>query len=236
MLLLLSIRKPTVAGTSSAENISSGLRLRIVDDRERLLRQAGDVAAAAIANRNMKDDELRLGLEGGLVLRQASGWVDVKNETKAATRIGMRCCQSHRRVLRSSPSHFQITTAARFRIMRLPASEPSPINANNGSGPAVWEIGARCGASVLWRRCAFRCRRGIGRSSDRADRFTLAPVPAAPWFPPRRFVVDLVRAGRSTASSRRRQRVSDDFRIGLGRQYATRQCAQRSSSPARAGR
>ena len=43
-----------------------GLRLRIVDDRERVLRQAGDITAAAIAHRDMKNDEFRLGLEGGL--------------------------------------------------------------------------------------------------------------------------------------------------------------------------
>ena len=37
MLLLLSIRKPTDAGTSSAENISSVCGLRIVNDGERIL-------------------------------------------------------------------------------------------------------------------------------------------------------------------------------------------------------
>jgi hypothetical protein len=45
------------------------LRLRIVDDREGILREAGDVTPAAVADRDVKDDELGIGAEGWPILR-----------------------------------------------------------------------------------------------------------------------------------------------------------------------
>jgi hypothetical protein len=45
------------------------LGLRIVDDGERILRESGDVASAAVADRDVKDHELGVGAEGGTILR-----------------------------------------------------------------------------------------------------------------------------------------------------------------------
>ena len=176
MLLLLSIRNPTDAGTSSAENISSVCGLRVVNDREGVAGQAGDVAAAAVANRHVQDDQLGAGPEGRTILRQRTN-AEVRRVTEPATRIEINDIDLIAGYSVCVASHFSHCYRRARRIRRLPANEPRPISASSGSTPAVsgrsLRGSPRCGRR---RGCVVHGAgarpRGVG-ASDGANRFAL---------------------------------------------------------------
>jgi hypothetical protein len=59
MLALLSMSKPTVTGVSVSVNRLTVLCAAVLDDAERLLRQAWNVRTSPVLDRHMQNHELR---------------------------------------------------------------------------------------------------------------------------------------------------------------------------------